>query len=349
MVKILLSFLISCLASRALAEPFVYKIGAILPLSGPVAFAGEDIRKGLELAAETTRDIKFEFQYEDSQLNGKRAANAANLFTTQRKVDLIISLWDTAEPVAAIAERAKVPHISIRWNPHVADKFYYTFTVESTYKSYVLAQLKLLQKLGIKTVAMISQESEGWGLAYRFFQDNAPQYGIQVVSAQEYVPDTQDFKSIITKALSKKPEYILLNSFVPDTQTLVTRINEAAPGQKILGYFDGDDAKPLFEGRPYVSQYAPAPWFEKMFTDRYHDTIKTRAPQAYDIIKVIALLHKDRTQKLSANEFVEALKKLDNFPGASGTLSTHGGKTIESECAYSIVKEGKTIRYQLPE
>jgi ABC-type branched-subunit amino acid transport system substrate-binding protein len=334
-------------SALAIAEPSItYKIGAILPFSGAVAFAGEDIRKGLELAASQSTNIKFDFVYEDSQFNTKMAATAANLLVTRDHVDVLISLWDTAEPVAPIAERAKIPHLSIRWNPHVAEKNKYTFTVESTYKSYVASQLALLKKLGAKSAAIISQESEGWGLGYQYFIDNAKSYGIEVVSAQEYVPNTQDFKGIITKALSKKPDVVVLNSFVPDTQLLVTKIREVSPTQKITGYFDEESAKSLFEGMPYVSQFIASHWFEKMFIEKYGEPFKIRASQAYDIIKIIEHVHRGQLTKLSSDEFVAALKKIHGLAGASGDLSTHGGKTIESKCGWKVVRDGKVEIYQ---
>jgi ABC-type branched-subunit amino acid transport system substrate-binding protein len=327
-------------------EVVTYKIGAILPFSGAVAFAGEDIRKGLELAASQSTNVKFDFVFEDSQFNTKTAATAANLLLTRDHVDVLISLWDTAEPVAPIAERAKIPHLSIRWNPHVAEKHKYTFTVESTYKSYEASQLALLKKLGAKSAAIISQESEGWGLGYQYFIDNAKSYGIEVVSAQEYVPNTQDFKSVITKALRKKPDFVVLNSFVPDTQLLVTKIREVSPSQKITGYFDEESAKSLFEGMPYVSQFIASSWFEKMFIEKYGEPFKIRAPQAHDIIKIIDHIQQGRSTKLSSDEFVTELKKIDGLAGASGELSTHGGKTIESKCGWKVVRNGKVEIYQ---
>jgi hypothetical protein len=83
-----------------------------------------------------------------------------------------------------------------------------------------------------------------------------------------------------------------------------------------------------------------------MFIEKYGEPFKIRAPQAHDIIKIIDHIQQGRSTKLSSDEFVTELKKIDGLAGASGELSTHGGKTIESKCGWKVVRNGKVEIYQ---
>ena len=65
-------------------EPQVIKIGAILPLTGPIAFFGEYEKNAINIACSEINDRggikgkKVEVIYEDSQNDPKKAVNAFN-------------------------------------------------------------------------------------------------------------------------------------------------------------------------------------------------------------------------------------------------------------------------------
>lgn len=346
-LTLILSFFFALTSAHA--DKVEFKIGATLPLSGRLAYVGEDIRRGLELGVNDFSSDKLAFKIilEDNQYEAKQAASSAEKLCSQDHVDLIVSLWDMADVVAPIAERYKTPHIAIRWNPHIAEKYLYTFTMESTYKQYVLSQIELLKSLHIKKIALLTEEAAGWILGNDFMKENAAANGLEVVVEDRYLNDNPDYRSIVLRLLRKQPEMIVHYGNPPHTEIFIRRIREIAPKQKFTGYFDyTPTAVELVEGVPFVAQFATAPWFEDKFFAKYHDSIKARAPHAYDIVKLISTVHANAEKKVGGTQFMEALNHIKNLPGASGTLSATSTRNILNEPVWKICRNGKYELYK---
>ena len=143
-----LLFLVFFSVQIAVAENYTVRIGAVLPFTGDLAYVGQDIREGVELALleRGNQQPKIEVIWEDGKFAPKESVSAAQKLISSDKVDLIISLWDTADVIAPISEKAKVIQLSIRWNPDVAARNKYTFTFESTYPTYYADIVKLIKK-----------------------------------------------------------------------------------------------------------------------------------------------------------------------------------------------------------
>ena len=100
-----------------------YKVGVILPLSGSLAFAGNEVRDSIELAASelSSSTTRFSFKFEDNGAGATATAAAANKFINVDHVDAVISLWpEAANVVAPISERKGVLHYTIAWDPNIA-------------------------------------------------------------------------------------------------------------------------------------------------------------------------------------------------------------------------------------
>lgn len=80
-------------AAPVAEEGEVIKIGAILPLSGPVAMFGDWARKGMEIALEdiNLEEVKIEVLFEDSKLDAKEGIIAYNKLVNIDNAGLIIS------------------------------------------------------------------------------------------------------------------------------------------------------------------------------------------------------------------------------------------------------------------
>ena len=328
-----------------LAEKITLKLGASLPLSGRLAYVGKDIQRGLELAIKDYSNdrLAFEVAYEDNQHEGKHAATTAHKLIEQNKVDAIISLWDMADVVAPIAERSKTPHLAIRWNPHIAETHSFTFTMESTYRSYIESLLDLTKALKIKKLGILTEEAKGWVLASEYLQEIAPKKGFSIVGEERVAGKTPDYRSAVLRLLKKNPELTVLLSNPPHTEIMISRIREANPDQKFTGYFEYLKTPSIVEGVPFAAQFAASPWFESKFENYYGESFQARAPQAYDIIKLLSTVQSQSKKKLSSKELVDAISGISDIPGASGTLTVSGVRTIESECVWKIVRNGKVV------
>jgi ABC-type branched-subunit amino acid transport system substrate-binding protein len=337
-------FLFVCNQS-AFAEPVKYSVGVTIPLSGRLADIGEDIRRGMQLAVErfSNESLQFELKFEDNQHSGALAATTAHKLLDVDRVDVLVSLWEMADVIAPIAEKKQVPHLSIRWDPKIAEDFKYTITVESTYRSYIDKTIELLKLRGVKQFGILTEEAQGWILASDYLKQQAPQHGLKVVDEQRYTVDNPDHRAIVSRILRKKPEMLVLLSNPPHTEILTRRIREANSKQHYTGYFEYSSEPELFEGVPFAAQFAVTKWFEEMFQKRFGEPMKARASHAYDIIQLIAVANAKSSQKLTGEQLMERLSNISNVPGASGTLNVSSSGTIEGECVFKTVKVGHFV------
>ncbi len=329
------------------AEPIKIKIGASLPMSGDLAYVGVDILRGLELAKKDfdSDKVKYEIIVEDDSYLGKNAATAGIKLLNIDKVDAIISLWDMAEIIAPIAEKSEVPHFAIRWNPHIAEKYSYTMTIESTYISYVNSWVDLLKDMRIKSVSIIREEVEGWNLGADLMKTLLLKEDIKLNEEIVYLRSESDHRTIIMKVLRKKPEMVLFLTNPPHNEIFIKRLKEANPEQRFSGYFEIMDNIGLVENMPFVAQLEPAPWFIKKFEDSYHQKIAARAPQSYDIVAVINDSLGGHTGKPTGGQIVSHISAIHDFPGASGMLNSKGLRTVEMSCVWKAAKDGTFVRY----
>ncbi len=333
-------------AAHVVAESHEIKIGATLPLTGRLSFLGEDIRRGMTLAFEQTSssNIKFISIFDDNQHDAKLAGSSAKRLLEIEKVDVVISLWDMADVIAPLAERKKIPHISIRWDPGVAEKYDYTITVESTYRSYVDSLIKLLGTLNARSVSLMTEEGKGWLLAADYLQEVAAKSGVTVLRDERYLSGTSDFQTILLRALKPKPDYVLLLSNPPHTEQIIETIHKVAPNQKYTGYFEVLERPSLVDNVPFVAQFEVTGWFGEMFRNRFGSWPKGRAPQAYDIVRILAATMERTKRKPTLLAIADTVRMLSN-KGAVGPLFVSGQRTIESECVWKIARNGKFEMY----
>ena len=88
------------------------KVGVVVPLSGPLAFFGQDYVRTFELYTEDHPELaqSVEYVFEDSAYDSKKAISAFNKLLDVDKVDVIFSFGGPMLSVLApIAESRKVP------------------------------------------------------------------------------------------------------------------------------------------------------------------------------------------------------------------------------------------------
>lgn len=344
-VNILILLLVSLSPIQLLADAKTVKIGASLPLSGALAKIGEDIKRGFLLAKEDldSDKVKFEFIFEDDGFQGKNAATTALKLLDVDKVDIIISLWDMAEIIAPVAERYKTPHISFRWNPHVAEKFNYTMTFEATYMSFGDGFLELLKNQQVSSVYIIKQEIESWNLVYSHVKPKLQENGIKLLGESSFNEATTDINSILLKAVKSKPDQILFFTMPESLNNLLQKLKLLFPNQKYGGAFDEiqPNTLSLIENIPYISLKNIDPEFDIRFEAKFGEHIFARAAHAYDLTKLI----KDYTTstpvdiKLNKEELITYLNNVKNYKGVSGNLNSNSKRTIEGDYLRKVVKK----------
>ena len=345
MSKPIIFILIFLISTTVYGEKIKILIGATLPLTGRLAIAGEDTKRGIELAIKefSNDNVTIKAIYEDNQHITREAISTANKLINFDKVDIILSMWDMSDIVAPLAEQRKIPHFAIRWNPDITKKYKYTFTMESTYQSYIDSLLKLLKHLNVKTVGLITEEGQGWILASNDFKSKGAKYNIIVTREENFVPTDNDYKSVILRTLKNKPDMLVIFSNPPHTENIIKQIKELSPLQGFTGYFEIINPS-LINEIPFVAQFEVADWFSNKFKNYYNDLPKSRSAQAFDIIQLVSLSAEETRLKPTIESLSSTIVKfIDSQKGAGGELTRKKPKVIENICVWKIA-EGDRFR-----
>lgn len=149
------------LLSSVAAEEQSFKVGMILPLSGPAADYGQSIENCVNLAREDAPNdfTNIEFIFEDALHDPTKAVSAFRKLTSVDKVDLVYT-WGVpfCKTLAPIAESRKVPLIGQCIDrASTAGKKYVMRFMNHT-DQYLQVQTQRLKEQGHKRLALVLAE-----------------------------------------------------------------------------------------------------------------------------------------------------------------------------------------------
>jgi branched-chain amino acid transport system substrate-binding protein len=200
------------------AEPI--KIGVQTSLSGDVATAGEDVKNGILFAAEELGKDKYQIIIEDDRCAAPQAVKAASKLTSVDNVKYVLGPVCNGAllPVAPIYDRAGVTLISA-WatSGDVHDIGKRAFRL---FPSDELTAKKLYDYLASrhKKIALLTELEEYTALIDRSLKKfaKADTKGVTFLD-EEVTVGSLDYRSVLTKMLSQKPEAIILNAYSEPT------------------------------------------------------------------------------------------------------------------------------------
>jgi len=320
----------------------IVRLGHVAPMTGPQAHLGKDNENGAKLAVEELNAqnleiggarMKFELLAEDDGADPKQGTLVAQKLV-DAKVNGVIGHLNsgTTIPASKLYSDAAIPQISpSATNPKYTQQGFATaFRVMAN----DIQQGKILgefaAKQGAKTVAIIDDRTAyGQGLADEF-QKAAAANGIKVV-ANEYTNDkATDFKAILTKIKSKKPDLVFYGGMDAQGGPLVKQMKELGVKAKFLG---GDGVcTPEFmklggaasEGQHCsmpgvpIEKMAKGPEFKDKYAKKYNAEIQLYAPNVYDAVMVMVDSMK-RANSVDPAKYLAEIGKT-SYEGVTGRI-----------------------------
>jgi len=337
--------LILIVSSPAFADHKEIRIAALIPLSGPVSNAGVEIQRGMQLGVKSyaNKEIKPVLIFEDTQYDLKQSATAAKKVIAQDNVDVIISLWDQADIVAPITEKAGVIHIAIRWDPAVTKNRPLTFTFEATYQTWIKDFVSLLKAQQIHNLSVVAEESASGTQAVEELRKQFQENQLTVLRVDMFPSATTDFRTILTKSLAEKPDSLFLYAFPPRSELLIKQLKQLAPRQRFTGVLEFIEDLSLVEGLSTVSPFVSKPEFNDLFRGRFGENSKIRAPHGYEIARILQELYQElwTDKKPTAHQVAKRLSEMKDRPSVLGPLTTGPERNIEHPTKRRTIKNGK--------
>jgi branched-chain amino acid transport system substrate-binding protein len=250
-LKVIVAATLSVLASAAMAQDMVVKIGHVAPVSGAQAHYGKDNENGARMAIEDLnakgvtiggKKVKFELVAEDDAADPKQGTAAAQKLC-DAKVNGVVGHLNsgTTIPASTIYNQCGIPHITpSATNPKLTQQGYKTTFRLLANDNALGAGLALhaANNLKLKKVAIIDDRTAyGQGVA-EVFKRTALARGMQVVDEQFTNDKATDFMAILTAIKSKGPDAVFYGGMDPQAGPMLRQMDQL--GLSNLKYFGGD-------------------------------------------------------------------------------------------------------------
>ena len=245
--------LLAAFAAAALGLPLAagaadtVKIGAIYPLSGNAASAGQSNKAGIELAVEIINGdhpelgeltlakgaglpnlggAKVEVTFADSQGSPSVGQNQALRLITQEKVVALNGAYQSSvtQTTSAIAERYGVPFVN--GESVAADltergfKFFFRTTpiasdIARTYMQF-LGDMKKAGKVPVASLAIVNENTDYGTSVARVLRDAAKAAGFNVAVEIPYSANTTDVSAQVLQLKQANPDVVIFVSYTSD-------------------------------------------------------------------------------------------------------------------------------------
>ncbi len=179
------------------------KVGVIIPLSGPAADYGVQMRGGAEIAKQELlkKGVDVNLVYEDSKGDPVTGISAYRRLVDVEKVDYIVSAFTRVSlPLIEMTAKDKVPMImTIFAGDWDKTKSPYAIRFFSTPRQYVRGEDGSSVLTGVKTASVIYVNDDYGKSVLKELESFLAEKNIALLSQENYVPSTSDFRTYLTK------------------------------------------------------------------------------------------------------------------------------------------------------
>ena len=344
------------------AEPI--KIGACVPLSGPIGFYGHDQKTGFEMALEEInaaggvlgRPIKI--VYSDNQCNPTEGVSAARKLIDLDKVKAILGCVCSSVTLAVmpVIEEAKIPMLTIAsTNPKITQMagvggniWEFRLNVDDSIMAKTLG--KVISEQAKKVVIYAANNDWGRG-AVGAFSESFKTHGVTVQSAEYFEQGQSDFRPSLTKVKGMNPDALLFIMESRDASVLVRQMEEIgfrpslfARGSVVSMQF-GESIKDdctLGDGimEASIISFGVNPEYDKKYKKKYGVDSPSSAGLAYTGVYAMAKAI-ELGGKAEPEAIREGLKKMDYFHKNMGPIRFDDHNQAHTWMMIKIMKDCK--------
>jgi branched-chain amino acid transport system substrate-binding protein len=225
------------LGAPAFAQTGTLTVGVPLPLTGAEAKFGEMEKQAYEMAVEEinakggVKGMKLALDIQDSGGKPETAAAIVEKFITINKYPIVVGEYTSqcSYAVAGVAEKYKVPYLVVTG---AADKI----TQQGWKNVYRLNPPASLYNMGVfsffeqvakpKSIAILYENTDFGSSTSKAMKDWCESKKINVVLYEGYQAGAIDFKPILQKVKSLRPEILYMVSYLMDASLLMRQSKE---------------------------------------------------------------------------------------------------------------------------
>ena len=225
----------------ALAQETI-KVGAPLPLTGPLSPEGLKQKRGYDLWAETAnakggikaggKTYKVEIVYADYASNTPRAVQTAERMITEDKVQFLFAPFGSGatKAASAISEKYRIPMLApSASSQEIFDQnFKYIFSTLTGNEtvSVPIAKLVASKNKNIKRVAVLARNDLFPLAVAQEFEKAVKTEGMEVVTSERYAIGAMDHSAAITKMRASNPDWVYASGYINDLILIRRQMND---------------------------------------------------------------------------------------------------------------------------
>jgi branched-chain amino acid transport system substrate-binding protein len=256
----------------------VIRIGAPLPLTGPLSPEGIKQKQGYDLWAEVAnskggvkaggKSYKVEIVYVDYASNTPRAVQTAERLITEDKVNFLFSPFGSGATKAAsgVSEKYGIPTVAATASSEqVYDQGYKylfgTFTPNDTLTE-PLSTIVTKRDPNIKRIAILAR-NDLFPLAIgNEMEKSAKKRNLEVVMFEKYAIGTMDHASAITQMRAAKPDWIFATGYINDLILIRKQMSDLGVTAPIVTMIAGPAYKEFTDATgPLAENVSSAAWW----------------------------------------------------------------------------------------
>lgn len=331
-----------------------FKIGAILTLTGPGAFFGEETLNGMKLA---NKEAGLDIIYEDSQTDPQTGLSAFNKLVDRDKVDMVITTFSSvSSAVLPEAKRRNIPtlitSVSSTKVARLSDLGFRYFT-SGEQEGPLMAEYAY-KTLNLRTVSTLYIDDE-YGLSYHnAFKQKFEELGGEVIEEETFPRGSVDFRTQLTKIKGSDSDGLYFIGFETDTIALFKQRVELDLDQTIMTNWVLSPPAVKETGGASDGTYLTSPSFhfddksveQQRFFDRYVEEYGEEpsafAVVGYDLIGILELV-KDKD---TPEEIAETMRSTKEFDAMMGELIFTKDGDISFPLFPAQVVDGEIVRVE---
>ena len=274
----LAALIVGGLTPELSAAQDVIRIGAPLPLTGPLSPEGIKQKQGYDLWAELAnskggikasgKTYRVEIVYVDYASNTPRAVQTAERLITEDKVNFLFSPFGSGATKAAsgVSEKYAIPTVAATASSEqVYDQGYKylfgTFTPNDTLTE-PLSSIVSKRDPNIKRVAILAR-NDLFPLAIgNEMEKSAKKRNLNVVMFEKYAIGTMDHASAITQMRAAKPDWIFATGYINDLILIRKQMSDLGVTAPVVTMIAGPAYKEFIEASgPLAENVSSAAWW----------------------------------------------------------------------------------------
>lgn len=325
-------------------------VGAILSLTGPAQYFGEETKKGMDLA---NYDGAVNFIYEDSRSDATTAISAYNKLKSQDKIQAVVLLLsNVANAVIPITEKDKMFSVQTLVSAKkIQGEMAIRYFTSAEQEAPIMAEFAK-NNLKLQTVALLAS-TDDYGKTYaEVFKTTFENLGGKIVLNESYDKKDQDFKTQLVKIKNSAAEglYIigldthLVNAFRQMNefglkQVKMTNWVMASPSVQAKV---GVNAEGVYMTTPkyYLADNKKVAAFTEAYQKKYGSLPSAYSAVGYDLTGLFREAVKGAT---NSQDILNNFKNIKDFDGLMGKLNVNEKGEITIPLIPAKMEGGKMI------